>query len=88
VTICTTLSGIASRRERQPPTHLASLSDEAHARTYVVEVGSCCRLWLLLAQLDALERQQQRILHRTKVIDYVLAAERRNGATLTLGCAR
>lgn len=37
--------------------------------------------------LDALERQQQRILHRTQVIDYVLVAEQRNGATLTLGDA-
>jgi hypothetical protein len=38
-------------------------------------------------QLAALERQQQRILHRTQVIDYVLVAEQRNGATLTLGDA-
>jgi len=40
---------------------------------------------LPIAQLDALERQQQRILHRTQVIDYILVAEQRNGATLTLG---
>jgi hypothetical protein len=37
--------------------------------------------------LEALERQQQRILHRTQLIDYVLAAEQRNGGTLTLGVA-
>ena len=42
---------------------------------------------LPVAQLDALERQQQRILHRATLIDYVLVAEQRNGATLTLGDA-
>ena len=31
------------------------------------------------AQIDALERQRQRILHRTQVIDYILVAEQRNG---------
>jgi hypothetical protein len=35
--------------------------------------------------LDALQRQQQRILHRSALIDYVLAAERQRGQTLTLG---
>jgi hypothetical protein len=40
-----------------------------------------------IAQIDALERQQQRIVHRTKVIDDVLTAEQRKGATLTLGDA-
>jgi hypothetical protein len=29
-----------------------------------------------LAPIDALRRQQQRILHRSALIDYVLAAER------------
>ena len=42
---------------------------------------------LSTTQIDALERQQQRILHRTRVIDYVLVAEQRNGATLTLSDA-
>jgi len=37
--------------------------------------------------LEALERQQQRILHRTAVLEYVLTAEQRNGAHLTLGDA-
>lgn len=37
--------------------------------------------------LDALQRQQQRILHRRALIDYVLAAERQRGQTLTLGDA-
>lgn len=40
-----------------------------------------------LPQLEALERQRQRILHRTTLLDYVLAAEQRNGAGLTLGDA-
>lgn len=40
---------------------------------------------LPIAQLELLERQQQRILHRTQVIGYILVAEQRNGATLTLG---
>jgi hypothetical protein len=37
--------------------------------------------------LDALQRQQQRMLHRSALIDYVLAAERQRGQTLTLGDA-
>ena len=37
--------------------------------------------------LDALQRQQQRILHRSALIDYVLAAERQRGQTFTLGDA-
>ena len=40
-----------------------------------------------LPQLDALRRQQQRILHRSRLIDYVLAAEKRGGAPLTMGDA-
>ena len=40
-----------------------------------------------LFQLDALRRQQQRILHRSALIDYVLAAERQRGQTLTMGDA-
>jgi hypothetical protein len=35
--------------------------------------------------VDALRRQQQRILHRSALITYVLAAETRTGAPLTLG---
>jgi hypothetical protein len=42
---------------------------------------------LPITQIDALARQQQRILHRTQLIDYVLAAEQRNGGTLTMGDA-
>ena len=34
-----------------------------------------------LLQVDALRRQQQRILHRSALIDYVLAAEKRSGDT-------
>ena len=37
-----------------------------------------------LTQVDALWRQQQRILHRSALIDYVLAAERQRGQTLTI----
>jgi hypothetical protein len=44
-------------------------------------------LSLPITQIDTLARQQQRILHRTQVIDYVLAAEQRNGGTLTVGDA-
>ena len=40
-----------------------------------------------LPQVDALRRQQQRILHRGALIDYVLAAERRGGGPLTMGDA-
>ncbi len=40
-----------------------------------------------LTQLDALRRQQQRILHRSALIDYVLAAEKRGGEPLTMGDA-
>jgi predicted transcriptional regulator len=40
-----------------------------------------------IVQIEALERQQQRILHRTQVVGYVLAAEQRNGARLTVGDA-
>ena len=38
-------------------------------------------------QVDALTRQQQRILHRCALIDYVLAAEHQGGQTLTMGDA-
>jgi hypothetical protein len=38
-----------------------------------------------LPQVEALQRQQQRILRRSALIDYVLAAERQRGQTLTLG---
>ena len=38
-------------------------------------------------QLDALTRQQQRIVHRSALIDYVLAAERQGGQPLTMGDA-
>jgi hypothetical protein len=37
-----------------------------------------------LPQVEALRRQQQRILHRSALIDYVLAAEKRGGGTLTM----
>jgi hypothetical protein len=37
--------------------------------------------------IEALERQQQRIVHRTALVEYVLTAEQRNGARLTLGDA-
>jgi hypothetical protein len=37
-----------------------------------------------LPQVDALQCQQQRILHRSALIDYVLAAERQRGQTLTI----
>jgi hypothetical protein len=38
-----------------------------------------------LDQVDALRRQQQRIVHRSALISYVLAAETRGGQLLTLG---
>ena len=38
-------------------------------------------------QVHALRRQQQRILHRSALIDYVLAAEKRGGEPLTMGDA-
>ena len=37
--------------------------------------------------VDALTRQQQRILHRSALLTYVLAAEHQNGQPLTLGDA-
>jgi hypothetical protein len=37
--------------------------------------------------IEVLQRQQQRILHRTTLLEYVLTAEQRNGARLTLGDA-
>ena len=40
-----------------------------------------------LAQVDALRRQQPRILHRSALIDCALAAERQSGQTLTMGDA-
>lgn len=40
-----------------------------------------------LDQVDELTRQQQRILHRSTLIDYVLAAEKQGGQPLTLGDA-
>ena len=36
-------------------------------------------------QVEALRRQQQRILHRSALIDHVLAAETRRGGPLTMG---
>jgi hypothetical protein len=38
-------------------------------------------------QVDALTRQQQRILHRTQLVEYVLVMEQRHGATLALADA-
>ena len=38
-------------------------------------------------QLDALTRQQRRILHRSALLAYVIAAENRGGHALTLGDA-
>jgi hypothetical protein len=40
-----------------------------------------------LIQVDALRRQQQRILHRSTLIDYVLTAETREVGPLTMGDA-
>jgi hypothetical protein len=40
-----------------------------------------------LDQVDALMHQQQRILHRSALIEYVLAAEKRGGEPLTMGDA-
>jgi hypothetical protein len=40
-----------------------------------------------IPQIAALERQQQRILHRTQLVEYVLATEHRNGVTLALADA-
>ena len=42
---------------------------------------------LPIVQINALERRQQRILHRTTLIVCVLLAEQRTGAGLTLGDA-
>lgn len=41
----------------------------------------------LLPPIEALQRQQQRILHRTALVDYVLTAETRGGGPLTMGDA-
>jgi len=38
-------------------------------------------------QVDALTRQQQRIVHRSELLAYVIAAENRSGQALTLGDA-
>ena len=35
-------------------------------------------------QVEALRRQQQRILHRSALINYVLAADKRSGDPLTM----
>ena len=40
-----------------------------------------------LPQVEALRRQQQRILHRSALVDYVLAAETLGGGPLTMGDA-
>jgi hypothetical protein len=40
-----------------------------------------------LPPIEALQRQQQRILHRSALVDYVLTAETRNGGPLTMGDA-
>ena len=40
-----------------------------------------------LTKVDALRRQQQRSLHRSALIDYVLAAEKQSGQTLAMGDA-
>ena len=40
-----------------------------------------------IEQVDALTRQQQRILHRSALIDCVLVAEKQGGQTLTMGDA-
>ena len=40
-----------------------------------------------LTQVDALRYQQQRILHRSALIHYVLAAEKQGGQPLALGDA-
>jgi hypothetical protein len=40
-----------------------------------------------LDHVDALRRQQQRILHRTELLNYVLTVEKRSGAPLTMGDA-
>ena len=37
--------------------------------------------------VDALRREQQRVLHHCTILDYVLAAEKRGGAPLPLGDA-
>jgi hypothetical protein len=42
-------------------------------------------LTIISLAVDALRRQQQRILHRSALINYVLAAEKRGGETLTGG---
>ena len=41
----------------------------------------------LLTEVEALRRQQQRILRRSALIDYVLAAEKRRGDPLRMGDA-
>ncbi len=40
-----------------------------------------------LDQVDALTRQQQRIVHRSALLAYVIAAETRSGQPLALGDA-
>jgi hypothetical protein len=72
----------APRRARRPSRHGARRNGSATATTASAEHAPPP-----FPQVEALRRQQQRILHRSALIDYVLAAEKRSGAQLRMGDA-
>ena len=72
----------ASLHARRPTAHGAHRNGSATLTTAIADHAPA-----LLTQLEALRRQQQRILHRSALIDYVLAAEKRGGEPLVMGDA-
>ena len=68
---------------RRPVRHGANGNGRATATT----PPPCPAVAASLPQVEALRRQQQRILHRSALVDYVLTAESRNGGPLTMGDA-
>jgi hypothetical protein len=73
------------RRGRVRPPRLAGARRRWRWRCPPSQAPTQARL--TLDQLDALTRQQQRITHRSALVHYVLAAEKQDGQTLTLGDA-
>jgi len=67
---------VATVRRKKPVAKPATPSKNGIPRTAAAPV---------LPQIDALERQQHRILHRSGLISYVLATEQQNGQRLTMG---
>jgi hypothetical protein len=77
--------GLARRPDHT--TARRNASTPSPATTLPVEAGTGVPTPEPLPPIDALRRQQQRILHRSALIDYVLAAEKRGGETVTMGDA-